>query len=77
MPADVGVDQEVVVAVDLAVVVEVAVEPAGPALRREALSMVEVVVAVDLPFEVRVAGVGVHDHHVTAGEGVIGEDAAG
>src|SRR5215207_5625866 len=52
--ADVAVDEEVVVAVDDAVVVEIAVLPAGEGAREAGVDA-EVIVAVELPVEVRVA----------------------
>src|SRR5439155_17366940 len=66
LDADVEVDDPVVVDVDLAVVVEIAVGPTGDAERHGEVDAA-VVVDVDLAVEIRVPAVGVHHQRVAAG----------
>src|SRR5439155_12544987 len=69
--SDVEVDDPVIVDVDFSVVVEIPVEPAGCSQGRVEIDPA-VVIHVDLPVQVCVAAIGVHDQRVAAGDGLAG-----
>src|SRR5207253_2809960 len=75
--ADVGVDKAgVVVDVDFAVVIEVAIGPTRQA-RRNSVIDADVVIDVDLAIQICVAAVGVHHEDVAPGDGLSGPRCRG
>src|SRR5439155_22607181 len=74
--ADVGVDNKVIVAVLLSIVVEVTIEPTGSAGDVDVGVEAEVIIAVQFSVEVRIAAVGIHDDFLAAGQGLAGEGLA-
>src|SRR5256885_8229219 len=73
----VGVDDEIIVAVDVAIVIEITVEEGEDAAGLVEMAVdLEVVVAVERAVEVGIAAPGVHDHDVAAGERDAAEGSA-
>src|SRR5438067_1067251 len=65
----VGIDDEIIVAVDVAIVIEITVVEAEDAAGLVEVAVdLEVIVAVKRPIQVRIAAPRVHDHDVAAGE---------
>src|SRR5439155_26736024 len=71
--ADVEIDDAVVIHVDLAVIVEIAVRPAGYAQAHVEVNLA-IVVDVDLAVEIGIPAVGVHDQCVGPSDGLSAPD---